>query len=93
MADARIIIPGRRIASRIVEGQALILDPGTDALQRLNEVGSFIWARITERCHTLEDIATAVMTEFEVDADQARQDLDVFIKKLSEDDFISYDAE
>jgi hypothetical protein len=93
MTDSRILIPGRRIASRIVEGQALILDPGTDALQRLNDVGSFIWARISERCHTREDIAEAVMAEFDVEAEQTNLDLAVFLQKLADDDFITYVAD
>jgi hypothetical protein len=90
MTDCKIIIPGRRIASRIVDGQALILDPGTDALQRLNEVGSFIWARISERCHTEADIQAALIAEFAVETDQATQDLDVFLKKLVKEDLIAY---
>ena len=93
MTDCKIIVPGRRIASRIVDGQALILDPGTDALQRLNEVGSFIWARISERCHTEAGIQAALIAEFLVESDQATHDLDVFLKKLSKEDLITYQSD
>ncbi len=90
MKRDKTIVPSRRIASRIVQGQALILDPATDALQRLNEVGSFIWARITERCHTAASIQAALVVEFEVDEAQAESDLSSFLEKLSKNDLIAY---
>ena len=85
-----IITPSRRIASRLIQGQALILDPSTDALQRLNEVGSFIWARITERRHTVDSIRDAMIAEFDVDEAQAALDLSPFLEKLADRDLIAY---
>ena len=90
MNPDRIITPSRRIASRLIQGQALILDPSTDALQRLNEVGSFIWARITERRHTTDAIRDAMIAEFDVDEAQAAQDLSTFLEKLADRDLIAY---
>ena len=41
---AKIIEPSSQAVSRVVEGQALILDAHRDEIRQLNEVGSFIWA-------------------------------------------------
>ena len=93
MKQDMIIVPSRRIAARIVQGQALILDPATDALQRLNEVGSFIWARIAERSHTAASIQVALVAEFEVGEAQAASDLSSFLEKLSKGDLIAYGSD
>jgi hypothetical protein len=79
-----IITPAPRVVSRLVEGQALLLDATQDRLERLNAVGTFIWARIKERKHDIDAIHTALMEEFEVDPGEARADLEAFIAELSE---------
>lgn len=76
------MVPGRRVASRIIEGQALLLDPGVDELQRLNPVGTFVWQLITERKHTREAMLVRVIEEFEVAEAQAAADLDEFLTEL-----------
>ena len=84
MSDAGAVIrPHPRIAARIVAERALILDPRTDALQRLNDTGSFIWARIAERRHDRDAILEAVLAEFEVDAATAAADLDALLAELA----------
>ena len=81
-SDPRIIAPHPRIAARLIGGRALILDPRTDALQRLNEVGSFVWGLIAERRHDRAALCVAVVEAFEVEADAAAADLDVFLDAL-----------
>lgn len=77
-----VIEPHPRIAARIVAGRALILDPRTEVLQRLNETGSFIWARIAERRHDRDAILAAVLAAFEVDPATAADDLDLLLAEL-----------
>ena len=85
-----IIVPHARIAARVVAGQALILDPRNDALQRLNEVGSFIWAKVAERRHTLNEITQSVVEEFDAHHDTIRADLERFVTELFDRDCIDY---
>jgi hypothetical protein len=92
MTDQKFIVPARTVASRIVDDLAMILDPSVDSLQRLNEVGSFIWARIMERRHTAPMIREAMVDEFEVNDEQAAADLSVFLAKLQERNLITYTA-
>lgn len=77
-----IVVPGRRVASRVIEGQALLLDPSVDELQRLNPVGTFVWQLVTERKHTRAAILARVIDEFEVAPAQAEADLDEFFTEL-----------
>lgn len=79
-----IITPAPRVVSRLVEGQALLLDATQDRLERLNAVGTFIWARIKERTHDVDAIHAALIEAFEVEPAQARADLEAFIAELSE---------
>lgn len=89
MSDAGAVIrPHPRIAARIVAGRALILDPRTDALQRLNDTGSFIWSCIAERRHDRDAILAAVLDAFEVDAATAAADLDALLAELEAADLI-----
>ncbi len=77
-----VLIPGRRVASRVIEGQALLLDPQVDELQRLNPVGTFVWQLVTARKHTRADIEALVIEAFDVEADVARADLQEFLGEL-----------
>jgi hypothetical protein len=93
MSDDRVIKPNHRIAARVVDGQALILDPRTDELQRLNEVGSFIWSQIALRTQTADQIQFELVKEFKVDDAQAARDLGIFLDKLTQRDLISYTSD
>ncbi len=92
MNHDHIVMPHRRIAARVVDGQALILDPKTDGLQRLNEVGSFIWSLIAERRHTPLDIEKAVVETFDVVEEHASRDVRQFLGALANRELIQYDA-
>ena len=92
MSEDGIVCPHRRVAARVVSGQALILDPKTDGLQRLNEVGSFIWALIAERTHTASDIREAVLESFEVSPEDATADVATFLDNLAAKELIQYSS-
>jgi hypothetical protein len=48
----------------------------------LNEVGHFIWNEIQEGT-TLESLAEKIVSEYEVEAEVAREDLEAFLQDLS----------
>lgn len=77
-----VVKPAPRVVSRMIEGQALLLDATSDQLERLNAVGSFIWALIKEKRHDVGAIHAALVAEFAVDPAEARADLDAFIAQL-----------
>lgn len=77
-----VVKPAPRVVSRVIEGQALLLDATSDTLERLNAVGTFIWARIKEGRHDVATIHAALVDAFAVDPAQARADLDAFLAQL-----------
>lgn len=78
-----VVKPAPRVVSRLIEGQAILLDTTQDRLERLNAVGTFIWARIKEKRHDIDAIHAALLDEFAVEPDQARADLEAFIAALA----------
>ena len=86
----RIPVPGLRVASRVIDGQALLLDPGRDELQRLNEVGSFLWGLIKEKRHDVEALRLALAQAFEVSPSVANTDLQDFLNELEARGLIVY---
>ncbi|MCA9559345.1 MAG: PqqD family protein [Myxococcales bacterium] len=86
----RCPVPGRSIASRLVAGRALILDPAADQLQRLNDVGSFVWARILEGGYDVGRLTDAVVASFEVEPADAEADLVAFLDELAARGYIEW---
>ncbi len=85
-----ILIPGARVVSRVIDGQALLLDAGQDHLERLNGVGSFVWGLIREKRHDFEALLAAVLEEFDVDEAAARADLLAFLGALESRGLVRY---
>lgn len=83
--------PARRVASRVIDGRALLLDPAEDRVHVLNDVGSFIWTLVNERRHSVIDLARAVSDEFEVEEASALADTREFLAGLLAQGFV--DAE
>ena len=82
--DREVLRPTQKAVSRVIDGQALILDATRDEIRQLNDVGSMIWSMILKSKSTRDDILKAVVNEFEVEVEQASVDLDVFITQLDE---------
>lgn len=86
----RIPVPARRVASRVLRGQAIILHPDSDELQRLNEVGSFLWGLITARTHSTAALVAALADAFEVEPAVAERDLLDFLGELEGKGLLEY---
>ncbi len=54
-----------------------------DSIYTFNEVGALIWSLI-DGSRTVDEIAGAVVDEFDVDLDEARRDVVQFVSTLSE---------
>ncbi|MFW5920806.1 MAG: PqqD family protein [Polyangiales bacterium] len=70
-----------RTASRVVEGQAVVIVIDRQKLHTLNEVGTTIWELADGR--TLGEIADGIVEEFEVDRDTALADARKFVEQLA----------
>ena len=69
IADEYIIVPTGK-ASQIFNGMITV-----------NEVAAFIWENIDD-CGSTEDIISKVLSEFDIDEDTARQDVEGFTSEL-----------
>lgn len=70
-----------RVAARVYSGEAVILSPSENMVRMLNPVGSRIWELVDGR-RTVDEIATVLTTEFDVNYSQARQSTEDFVETL-----------
>lgn len=66
-----------------MDGEWVILDGQRYVLTKLNEVGGWIWNRLKEGA-TLEMLVADLTEEYEIEAGQARTDIQSFIDKMIE---------
>lgn len=59
---------------RELDGEAILLSPQEGCSYNLNPVGTLIWKLLDGR-HSTEDIVTAICEAYEVEPEQADQDL------------------
>lgn len=75
-------------AVREIAGDYILVPVGESALEfsgliTTNEVGAFIWKQLSEGIEKTE-VMERVVSEFDVDADTARDDIDAFIQQLEQ---------
>ena len=68
-------------ASRVIEGEAVILSIDTKVLRGLNPVGSRVWELIDGR-RSVEEIVAVIVREFAVAPGPAGSDVDAFVREL-----------
>jgi hypothetical protein len=66
---------------RELEGEAVLLDPAEGCTYNLNRVGTLIW-KLLDGNHTTNDIASVICQEFEVEHEQALQDVEKMLTEL-----------
>jgi len=77
-------------ASRIMDGEAVIVQPMESSINTLNEVGTRIW-ELADGSRTIRDIATNIHNEFDVAPDIAENDTTAFLKELADKKMISFE--
>lgn len=78
--------PSGAVASRIIEGQAVVVSLDRRVMHELNEVGSRVWELLEDR--SLGEIADRVVQEFDVTREQALDDVRAFIASLADLDAV-----
>jgi hypothetical protein len=90
--DPRPIRRSRRTASRIVEGEAVVLTPVDGCILTLNATATRIWERL-EAPATLGELVELLRTEFDVEAAQARDDAARFVDALLKRGMLEMDGD
>ena len=66
---------------RELDGEAILLDPQAGCSYNLNPVGTLIW-KLLDGQHSVEDIVAAICETFEVEPEQASQDVQRLLDEL-----------
>lgn len=75
VGDNHIVVP---VGTQMVDFRCIIT---------LNETGAFIWKQLQNSC-TKEDIVSALLAEYDVSAELAAADVDVYLTALREKDLL-----
>lgn len=83
MVEANDLKPRRQagVASRLFNGEAVLIDPAQNKVRMLNPVGSRIW-ELADGSRTLAEIIDTLVAEFEVEPAQAAASVRAFVEEL-----------
>lgn len=73
---------------RELDGEAVLLSPSAGSSYNLNPVGTFIW-KLLDGKHTPADIATAICQVYEVEFEQALQDVQAILADMRTNNLLS----
>lgn len=76
---------------RELDGEAVLLNPEAGSSYSLNRVGTSIWKMLDGK-HTSDDIATAICQLYEVEHEQALQDVERLLADLRSNNLLSGDT-
>jgi Coenzyme PQQ synthesis protein D (PqqD) len=72
---------------RELDGEAVLLSPAAGSSYNLNPVGTFIW-KLLDGKHSSTDIATVICQIYEVEHEQAFQDVEGIIAELRSNNLV-----
>lgn len=79
--------PHPQVASRIVDGEALIVLADSGEVTVLNEVGSRIW-KLADGSRSVAEIIETIAAEYDTTPQQAQQDVESFVRELVENQML-----
>ena len=82
----RSLYPRRaaNMASRVFEGEAVLMNPADSALFNLNEIATVIWLAADGRTALSEIVDRDICPHFEIDRDSALRDAEDLVRSLAE---------
>jgi hypothetical protein len=76
-----------QVAWQIVDGEAIVVDLGSGKTIGLNPTATFLWSQLDGRDET--ELARALVSDFDVDPDQAASDVRDFLRTMRERNLIA----
>lgn len=89
MQNYRLPVHHASTASRMFNGEAVVITPAANMVRLFNPTGSRIWELIDGQ-HTFDDIVSILVEEFDVDSTHARRTTDEFFAMLEEKKLIEW---
>ena len=87
MIDEYVLPNNDKIAYRIIDGEAVIIDLKENTYNILNPVATFIWERL-DGYTRLEDVAKSLSEEFDIDYKTAEKDCMDLISKMIDKEIV-----
>lgn len=75
--------PSPAVASRLIDGTAVLVSLDDRLMHELNPVGSHIWQELSQG-RTVQELVANVGREFDVSDDRAHRDVEAFLRRLWE---------
>jgi hypothetical protein len=79
----KIAVKSDKVASRVIDAEAVIVILDKQQTIVLNEVGSRIWEIMDEK-KSVDDFARIIASEFDITYDEATKDIVEFIEDLTQ---------
>lgn len=84
----KLVIDESKVAGKVMDGEAIIIDLSTGVYYSADNVGGFVWEQI-EAGGALGSMVDAVCTRYAVEADQAQTDVQAFTAQLVEANLVT----
>jgi hypothetical protein len=81
MTPTRTFAVSSDVLFRELAGEAVLLNLKSGVYYGLDPVGTRVWALLTER-RTLDEVCTALLTEYDVDAETLGRDVTALVSTL-----------
>jgi len=80
--NEKYIVRSEKVASRLLDGEMIVMSAVDSTLFNLNRVGTVIWQAADGRTPLSEIVGGLICAEFQVEPDIAYHDAEDFIKEL-----------
>jgi hypothetical protein len=87
----KVVVPAN-VLVRELDGESVLLNLNSECYFGLDEVGTRMWTLLTAS-ESVQAAYEKLATEYDVDAEQLRQDLDSLIEKLVDQGLLEVHAE
>jgi hypothetical protein len=85
-AEARVVRSEEPLTA-LVDGETVMFSPGQGAYFGLDPVGTRVW-ELLEQPRSIDDVCAALRSEFDVDAETCRADVEALIERLREAELV-----
>lgn len=73
---------------RELDGEAVLLDPQAGCSYNLNQIGTLVW-KMLDGTRTTSDIVSAICELYEVEPEQALQDVEQLLSEMGNNNLLS----
>lgn len=71
----------KSVAYRVIDGQAILVDTGTNKMMMLNETGSHVWQGIHDG-KTIGEMTDSIVQNYAIDDEAAKADVTGFVQLM-----------